>query len=462
MTPDVQISQRPPFSRDLGATKPLRAGDPGAKPQPASQPGRSDSRPATDEQNRSSVRVCAAARRRHVKRLRVTRRATIGRMAATLAGWLLLAVALLVAIASYFTAEPADRMTDLAVYAAGGRAAAEGLDVYAVRTALGAPFTYPPIAAILAVPLAYLPVGLLHAIWATATLAAAVAVARGVLAPVVVRIGLPATTGLLLLSSPMRSHLRFGQVGVFLLLLVAMALLSGKRRRPWLVGLATAIKLTPGIFLLHLPTLGRRAALAGAGSVAVFTAVGLILLPRSANTYLTGAAWDSTRFGPPAWAGNQSMRGMLLRSGLPDVAVLVAWLIAAFALVLFAVLAARRLHRGGDQLAAVAVLAAASVAASPVSWVHHLLWLALPLAVVARAGRWRLAAAWTALLTASVPSVGSAGLRAVPELAPVWHLAIDAQGLTAVVAVFLIPRLGRQAVAAPAEPAPQRAATARA
>jgi hypothetical protein len=93
-----------------------------------------------------------------------------------------------------------------------------------------------------------------------------------------------------------------------------------------------------------------------------------------------------------------------------------------------------RCERAGNRLAAVGVLAALSVAVSPISWVHHLVWLALPIAALAAAGRWRLVAGWFAVLVVSFPSLGHAlGLG----------LLTNVQGLTAVAAVFLLPRFTR-------------------
>ena len=80
------------------------------------------------------------------------------------------------------------------------------------------------------------------------------------------------------------------------------------------------------------------------------------------------------------------------------------------------------------------VVLALSVAVSPISWVHHLVWLALPIAALAAAGRWWLVTGWFVVLVVSFPSLGHAlG----------WSLLTDVQGLTAVAAVLLLPALTR-------------------
>lgn len=355
--------------------------------------------------------------------------------------WAVTGAAALVPLVPLVQVSGPERMKDLLVYVGAGSTAGGGADVYDFRTAFDMPFTYPPFAALLSEPLSRVPLGLLQVLWVAATLAALVGVARVAMRPVVARIGLPLTLAALLVSSPVRSHLRFGQVGLFLVLLLAADLLHDHRRQGAGLGLAVAVKLTPAVLLPWLLVTRRTRTLATAVAVAAGTTLlGLLLLWPSAQEYLWRALWDSDRFGPNDVPGNQSVRGMLLRSGLTDTAATALWLLAALALVVVATAGARRLERAGDRLGAVGVLAALSIAVSPISWVHHLVFLALPLAALVAAGRHRLAAAWAVVLTVSLPSLGTAGLRAGgPE--PFWALVVDAQGLTAVAAVLLLPRL---------------------
>ena len=355
--------------------------------------------------------------------------------------WAITGAAALVPLVPLLLVPGSERMKDLLVYVGAGSTAGSGADVYDFRTAFDMPFTYPPFAALLSEPLSRVPLGLLHLLWVAATLAALVGVARVAMQPVVARLGLPVTLALLLVSSPVRSHLRFGQVGVFLVLLVAADLLSDRRRNGAGLGLAVAIKLTPAVFLPWLAVRLRwRALLTSVAVAGGTTLLGLALLWPSAQEYLWRALWDSARFGPNDVAGNQSVRGMLLRSGLEESSATTLWLLTAVVLSVVATLGAKRLEAAGERLGAVGVLAALSIAVSPISWVHHLVFLVLPLAALVGAGRHRLAAAWALVLTVSLPSLGSAGLRAGgPE--PFWQLVVDAQGLTAVAAVLLLPRL---------------------
>jgi hypothetical protein len=338
-------------------------------------------------------------------------------------------------------ASPADhRMIDLLVYRGAGGTAGAGENLYAYRTVFSMPFTYPPFAALIVEPLSRMPLGLAQALWTAATLAAVVALAPTALRPVADRIGVPLTVAVLLVSVPVRSHFHFGQINAFLVLLVAMDLLGRQRDRlaGLGLGLATALKLTPAMYLPWLLVTGQRSRLVRTVAWAAgVTLVGLLLLWPSSLPYLTDASHDTARFGRNDIPGNQSVRGMLLRA-LPDPTAERIWVVAALVLVAVGTYQAWRCERAGNRLAAVGVIAALSVAVSPISWVHHLVWLALPIAALAAAGRWRLVTAWTLVLVVSFVSIGNA-LR---DTAPVLAEAItNVQGLTAVVAVLVLPAL---------------------
>ena len=357
--------------------------------------------------------------------------------------WAAAAVAALVPLAPLVLVPGPERMKDLLVYVGAGATAGRGADVCDFRSAFDMPFTYPPAAALLSEPLSRVPLGLLHVLWVAATLAALVAVARLAMAPVVDRLGLPLTLTVLLVSSPVRSHLRFGQVGLFLVLLVAADLLRDPRRQGVGLGIAVAVKLTPAVFLPWLLVDRKlRPLVLAVCTAAAATLSALVLLWPSAQEYLWQALWDSDRFGANDVPGNQSMRGMLLRTDLDKRSVTLLWLASTAALAVVALHGAYRLEQEGNRLGALGVLAALSIAVSPISWVHHLVFLVLPLSALVADGRARLAVSWAALLV-SLPSLGAAGLRAGgPEL--FWQLVINGQGLTAVAAALGLSYLLRR------------------
>jgi hypothetical protein len=351
--------------------------------------------------------------------------------------WALTLLAALVAVVPAVLEPASRRFGDLAVYVGSAELVGAGEDLYGYRTAAGLPFTYPPFAALLAEPLARVPLPLVQTGWVLASLAAAVAVAALAMRPVVDRLGLPVTSALLLISTPVRSHIRFGQVGLFLVLLVAADLLRRRSHHGWGVGLATAIKLTPAIYLGWLLASGRWARLRVTTAWAAgATLLGMLLLWPSSPTWLSAALWDSSRFGRNDIPGNQSVRGMLLRATADDGTAERLWLLAAVVLVGVGIAGARRLELAGNRLGAVGTLAAAAVAASPISWQHHLVWLVLPLAALVAAGRSRLAGTWAMLLIAPVTTLATR--IDVPVLDA---LAINTCGLTAVAATLFLPRL---------------------
>ena len=322
------------------------------------------------------------------------------------------------------------------------------------------PFTYPPFAALIVEPLSRMPWGLAQALWTVATLAAVVALAPVALRPVVDRIGMPLTVTALLLSSPVRSHLRFGQVGVFLVLLVALDLVHRKAlEEGWGLGLAIAVKLTPAVFLPWLVLSRKWKRFGGTlGWLVGATVLGLVLLWPSASDYMFRASRDTTRFGANDIPGNQSVRGMLLRAvrrkprwaRTPP-----RWLWLLLAVVLVgrhvpgvAVRAGRQPAGGGRRARRAVHRRVTDLVGAPPGVAG---------AADRRArGRRALAArdGWFVVLVVSFPSLGHAlG----------WGLLTNVQGLTAVAAVFLLPRLtraaGRYAGSCSSRPAPRPCTT---
>ncbi|MFL6179479.1 MAG: glycosyltransferase 87 family protein [Actinomycetes bacterium] len=351
--------------------------------------------------------------------------------------WMFAAIASAATIAPTLKSDSDPLMGDLAVYIGSAKYVDAGWNLYSFRTEPGLPFTYPPFAALIAEPLARMPLAVVQVAWIVATLVAVVAVAHVAMRPVVDRIGLPITVALLVSSTPVRSHFRFGQVGLFLVLLVAADLLSRRRIHGWGVGIAAAIKMTPVIYVLWLGVCGRwtrfRAALVWGASA---TVLGIVLLYPSSPAWVSSALWDSSRFGLNDIPGNQAVRGMLLRAFESDAVAERIWIVCALALLAVGVWGARRLELSGHRLGAVGTLAATSVAVSPISWHHHLVWLTLPIAALFAAGYVKTTVSWAALLILPTTTWGTK--IDVPVLGAI---ATDTLGLTAVAATVALPYL---------------------
>lgn len=289
---------------------------------------------------------------------------------------------------------PELRLVDLSVYRSAGESLLTGRPVYSFLTEPPQllPFTYPPIAAVIAMPLAVMSWTAAQWVWTIGQLVLLAVITAISFRPLLARFGTawPVGLGLLVAAAgwlfPIRDGIRFGQVDI---VLVALCLLDCVVRRPrWprglLIGLAAAVKLTPLVFLPYLWLTGRRrAAVVAAGSAVGFTVLAALLAPMDSRDYWGGALFDSDRLGSNTSTSNQSLRGMLLRSPLPG-GVRTA-LLAVFLVIVTVVgyRRARMLSEQGDEVAGVAVVGLLAVLLSPVAWIHHLAWIVLVLGVVA-------------------------------------------------------------------------------
>ncbi len=287
---------------------------------------------------------------------------------------------------------PADgRLTDLGVYTGAVDGLRHGQSLYDFMSHLQAPFTYPPFAGLLFLPLAGVPTLPLQIAWTVATLAAVSLLA----VPVTRRLSAarrpwltPAVVLILMLSAPVVSNIRFGQVSLFLAVLIAVDVLV-LRQHPahgFLIGVAAAVKLTPLIFIPMLWLAGRRrGAVVATATFAACGLVAILFLPGDSWRFWTTEITRVSRLGNISHPGNQSLNGALLRFGLADhqravLTLLMGGLVAALALWL-----AAHVARRGDWLCALVVTGAAGVVLAPVSWTHHQIWLVLAAAVPLRA-----------------------------------------------------------------------------
>jgi alpha-1,2-mannosyltransferase len=174
---------------------------------------------------------------------------------------------------------------------------------------------------------------------------------------------------------PVTDTLGFGQVNLVLLALVTadLLLLSGTRRGAGvLIGLAAAVKLTPAVFILYLLISGRRReALTATLTAAGATIAAAMLAPQASYDFWTHALWQTDRVGSLSIAGNQSLRGLTARLAPHHTGVLL-WLIAVLAVLAVWAVAVRRISDVRLGLALTGVL---SCLVSPITWVHHLVWL---------------------------------------------------------------------------------------
>jgi alpha-1,2-mannosyltransferase len=392
-----------------------------------------------------------------------------GRVTGRLASWPPWAITLLGVLAwaaalgaveplvhGYLTNAPDQRMVDLSVYRAGGLGVLQGQPLYSVLTQPPQllPFTYPPVAALFAVPLALMSWPAAQLVWVAFIYVPLAFVIWFAFAPLLRRAGrLRAVAFAVIFAAcaylfPLRDELRFGQVDMVLL---AMALADCAARAPrWprgaLVGLATAIKLVPGVFIVYLWVSGRRRAAVTAMIAALAWTLGAwLVLPRDSVTYWTSVIFQSGRLGSNSGTSNQSLRGLLLREFLPGQAPGLVWAAVALTVAVAGFAVARRLARQSRQMEGIAVTALLGVLLSPVSWIHHYLVVVVVIGAILADGRSprRVAiAAGTAVFFAlTIPWWGQTllGQHDVPVL--VGRIVQDAFGIAALVLLVIIARL---------------------
>lgn len=308
------------------------------------------------------------------------------------------AVAVAPLVLHWLTNQPDQRLVDLDVYRSGGQAVLRGAPVYGFQTQPPQllPFTYPTFAVLLAVPLALLPWAAAQWFWTALIFVAMTLVVRYSFAPVLGRIRpwAPIVAGVLVAmcayAMPLRDQIRFGQVDLLLVAMCMADIVPARTRWPrgLLIGLATAIKLVPGVFVIYFWVTGRRREAVTAAIAAVTaTLATFLILPADSADYWFRALFDSERLGSNAATANQSVRGMLLRLHWPDVVTALLWLVCVAAIAYFGFRSARRAWERGDEIRGIAITGLIAVLVSPVSWIHHLAWLVVVFGAIAGDGR---------------------------------------------------------------------------
>jgi len=286
-------------------------------------------------------------------------------------------------------------MVDLEVYKRAGRDLWGGRPLYSDATDRLV-FTYPPFAAL---------VGLLTAPFGRATGNLVWTVLQTALLALIVRLsfrsvlerlgrGLAAVTvgaivGLALLTHPLIENVFFGQVNVLVAALVMIDLVGrrGGRREGVATGIAAAIKLTPLIFVAHLVACRRLdAARRALVTFLVASAFAAALAPASSWRYWTHQIMMTRRIGNLAYTSTQSILGALDRV-LPDGLVRPVWLGLSIVVVGLGLRRAAAADRAGDVVGGVALAATVGLLVSPVSWIHHYLWVVVMTGAIVGTGR---------------------------------------------------------------------------
>jgi uncharacterized membrane protein len=262
----------------------------------------------------------------------------------------------------------------------------QGGDLYqyiAPHTTLG--FTYPPFAALTMLPMAAF--STVDAAWLNVVfgLATLLFVCAALLGPLcarmrwsrwgVVALAVPIFTAL----EPVRESLGYGQVNLLLFGLIIADLVALRRGWRWAgigIGLATAIKLTPALFIVYLLVSKQwRAALTSAATAVGVTVATQLVVPNESATYWGSVIFQTERVGVADMTPNQSLAGLLARLYDSPHAPSLLWISFVLVLLVVGLSRARAAHVEGDELIAFTLVGLTANVVSPISWSHHLVWV---------------------------------------------------------------------------------------
>jgi alpha-1,2-mannosyltransferase len=384
------------------------------------------------------------------------------------AGWLL---ALSLAVHLVITVLATD-MFDLKVYYQGSPSLLHGnlYDFELHRSDPHAqllPFTYPPFAAAVFLPLAALPWPVAAGIWHLLSLGALWLVVHcsfrllGHPDP-----GRPAMlwTALALWLEPVRHSLDLGQIDLILAAIVLVGLTGRRSLAAGAgVGIAAGLKLIPAVTGLYFLAARKwRAAFWSAGVFLATVATAWVIDPKDSQRYWFHELYDTSRVGQLGSFENQSLRGAVARTLGHGGGASVLWGVLALAAVAGGLLALRAATRRGETLAMVVTAELLGLLLCPISWSHHYVWFLPALICLAHGPIRRSRAGWLAigawLLAAGswmVPAAGKAASHLSPGAALPWYLIALAWSypVCAALTLLAVARGGREP--APAALLPQ-------
>lgn len=319
----------------------------------------------------------------------------------------LLATALAISLAAFAALCVLQRapMADVLVYRAEGAAVVRGTDLYGFTvTRWHLPATYPPFAALLFVPTAWLPPTALKVTFVAGNVALLAVLVRlsGRLAGLPVRLpAVCAATALALWLEPVFQTVLFGQVNLAVACLILWDLTRppGAPGKGIALGIAAGMKLTPALFIGYLLLTGRRREATTATATFAGTVVlGSLVLPAASVDFWTRRLYETDRVGKAWIVDNQSLQGLIARA-LGDPSPGLAWALPAVAVGCAGLWLARTCTAYDDR-GGILVTALTALLISPISWSHHWVWCVPLIAVLYAERGLRPAAAVTAVFAA--------------------------------------------------------------
>jgi len=276
--------------------------------------------------------------------------------------------------------------------------ARSGQNIYSSFNANG--FTYPPGAIFLFLPITFVPFREAFAVWTGLSMACMAATYLVVLRATRtgswlehIAVATWACVATVLLFSPMDLMLAYGQTSTIVLLLVALDVLAVRdRSQGFLVGLATAFKLYPGVVVFFW--IGRRQwrpAITALLTFVVVTAGAWAVWPQSSPWYYLKLLFSGHATSIFETAGNigrnSSAAGFFFRLPVLSHSTAVALGTAAsVAVAIVGIWVAVRLDRRGYPVTSLVILVCTSVLISPIAWDHYFTFAPLLVFVIMEVG----------------------------------------------------------------------------
>lgn len=288
-------------------------------------------------------------------------------------------------------------LLDVGVFVDAGQAILDGNALYGddFPSRSGFAFIYPPLAAVLFVPLTWMGEETMEMVWTLASLAAAWAVLTMAVHRITLLAGVStlwrrlapltglAALGFALLIEPLQVHLMYGQINVFLVLLVAADLLGYTPK--WLrgagVGIAAGIKITPAAYALVFLMTRKWGDLARSFVAFLVTAgLGWIFRASDSTFFWTEEFFNGERGGGPGYAANQALTGILTRAGMDGDTAQTLMVPGLMVIAVISGWAVWRLSAAGRPVSVLLTLVLAVSISAPIAVTHH--WTGIIVAIV--------------------------------------------------------------------------------
>jgi alpha-1,2-mannosyltransferase len=135
------------------------------------------------------------------------------------------------------------------------------------------------------------------------------------------------------------------------------------------------------VFIIYLLVTKRwRAAIVASVTAGLATVASAAVSPDTSLVFWSDAVWNTDRVGSLAFISNQSIEGAVARLNPASPSTLL-WAAAVLVVGTIWFIRVRRADAAGDQITAFALTGVLGCLISPVTWVHHLVWV-LPAVVL--------------------------------------------------------------------------------